>query len=232
MRSVSHRGPIHLGLDVHKDTISVGILRWDQESPDVDRIFHDEASVRRLLDRFPDRRGLRVCYEAWPTGFELARLLASLGVSCQVIAPSLIPRAGGDRVKTDRRDCARLARLHRAGELVAIRVPSPAEEAVRDLCRARADLVEDRRRARQRLGKFLLRHGRVYRAGAAWTARHEAWTRGAAVHRAGAGVHVRPLPGGAQRPGRRTGRDRDTRSGSLSSQAAFASSSTVAVKAG
>ena len=90
-----------------------------------------------------------------------------------MIAPSLIPRAAGDKVKTDRRDCRRLARLHRAGELVAIRIPEPHEEAVRDLCRARADLVDDRSRARRRLQS--LRHGRVYRAGACWTGKHERW---------------------------------------------------------
>jgi transposase len=92
-----------------------------------------------------------------------------------VIAPSLIPNAPGDKVKTDRRDCRRLARLHRAGELVAIRIPTPAEEAVRDLCRARADMVEDRTRARHRLSKFLLRHGRAWRGGNAWTLTHERW---------------------------------------------------------
>ena len=86
-----------------------------------------------------------------------------MGVACDVVAPSLIPKAPGDRVKTDRRDCRRLARLHRAGELVAIRVPTEAEEAVRDLCRARADMVTDRTRARHRLGKFLLRHDRIWR---------------------------------------------------------------------
>lgn len=94
---------------------------------------------------------------------------------CEVIAPSLIPTAPGDRIKTDKRDCRRLARLHRAGELVAIRVPTVAEEAVRDLCRARADMVIDRTRARHRLGKFLLRHGRIWRGGDNWTLEHEAW---------------------------------------------------------
>ncbi|MGH9005235.1 MAG: IS110 family transposase, partial [Acidimicrobiia bacterium] len=175
MASVSHLAPIHLGLDVHKDTISVGILDPDQQVPDVERIAHDEASVRRLVARFPDRAQLRACYEAGPTGFELARLLHSMDVRCQVIAPSLIPKAPGDKIKTDKRDCRRLARLHRAGELVAIRVPTVAEEAVRDLCRARADLLADRTRARHRLSKFLLRHGRIWRAGKAWTLGHERW---------------------------------------------------------
>jgi transposase len=98
-----------------------------------------------------------------------------MDVRCAVIAPTLIPTAPGDRVKTDRRDCRRLARLHRAGELVPIRVPTIAEEAVRDLCRARADLVADRARARLRLGGFLLRHGRIWRGGSTWTFAHERW---------------------------------------------------------
>ncbi|HEV8648416.1 MAG TPA: IS110 family transposase [Actinomycetes bacterium] len=110
-----------------------------------------------------------------PTGYELARLLHSMRVGCEVIAPSLIPKALGDRVKTDKRDCRRLARLHRAGELVAIRIPSIEEEAVRDLCRARGDIVQDRTRARHRLSKFLLRHGRPWRGGNAWTLTHERW---------------------------------------------------------
>ncbi len=175
--SVSHLAPIHLGLDVHKDTISVGILRPDQQVPDVERIAHDEPSIRRLVGRLGDPRRLRACYEAGPTGFELARLLHSMQVRCEVIAPSLIPRAPGDKVKTDKRDCRRLARLHRAGELVAIRIPTPAEEAVRDLCRTRADMVEDLTRARNRLGKFLLRHGRAWHGGSTGTHKYQAWLR-------------------------------------------------------
>lgn len=171
-------GPIHLGLDMSKDKIAVAVLRWDEQVPDTEVIFNDEASVRRLIGRFADRGQLRVCYEAGPTGFGLYRLLASMGVACQVVAPALVPRAPADRVKTDRRDCRRLARLHRAGELVAIRVPSEAEEAVRDLCRARAALVGDRTRVRHRLVKFLLRHDRIWRGGAAWTVKHEQWLAG------------------------------------------------------
>ena len=117
-----------LGLDVHKDTISVAVLDAGVDAPAVDKISSDGSSVRRLIGRFPDRSRLRVCYEAGPTGFELQRLLSSMGVSCEVVAPSLIPKAPGDKVKTDRRDCRRLARLHRAGELTAIRVPTPGEE--------------------------------------------------------------------------------------------------------
>jgi transposase len=162
-------------MDVAKDAIAVGILARDEQTPVVERIFHDEASIRRLIAKFPDRAGLKTCYEAGPTGYGLYRLLASMGVACDVVAPALIPRRPGDRVKTDRRDAQRLARLHRAGELTAIRIPSAIEEAIRDLCRARGDLVEDRRRTRQRLKAFLLRHDRVYRDGQPWTGRHEQW---------------------------------------------------------
>jgi transposase len=167
-------GPIHLGLDTSKNRIAVATLTWGAELPDTDAIVNDEASVRRLIARFPDPGQLRVCYEAGPIGFGLYRLLRSMGVACDVVAPALVPRAPGDRVKTDRRDSVRLARLHRAGQLVAIRVPAPVEEAIRDLCRARADLVADRTRAEHRLSKFLLRHDRIWRE-SAWTLKHEEW---------------------------------------------------------
>lgn len=174
MISVPHEATV-LGLDVHKLTISAAVLEPSADSPVVDKIATDPESVRRLVGRFADPRRLVACYEAGPTGYELARQLRTLGVRCEVIAPSLIPVAPGDKVKTDRRDARRLALLLRAGQLTAVRVPMPAEEAVRDLCRARADMVLDRTRARHRLGKFLLRHGRVWREGSNWTARHESW---------------------------------------------------------
>jgi hypothetical protein len=121
-----------------------------------------------------------------------------MGVGCQVIAPSLIPTAPGDRVKTDTRDGRRLARLHRAGELVAIRIPTIQEEAVRDLCRARADMATDRTRARHRLSKFLLRHGCVWRGGAsAWTQGHERWLLGQQFDEpapAATSAHYRAVP--------------------------------------
>lgn len=173
--SIAHAARTHLGLDVSKNTIAVGVLEPDREHAVADVISHDEASVRRLVGRFDDPDRLRVCYEAGPTGFGLFRLLASMQVDCEVVAPSLVPQRPGERVKTDKRDCRRLARLHRAGELTPIRVPSPQQEAVRDLCRARADQVDDLRRARQRLGSFLLRHDRVWRGGSTWTVRHHQW---------------------------------------------------------
>jgi transposase len=175
MPILAHPDAVFLGLDVHKDSISAGILNPGQESADVEKIFNDAESVRRLVGRFAEPRLVWACYEAGPTGYDLHRFLVSLGVHCAVVAPSMIPKAPGDKVKTDSRDCRRLARLHRAGELVAIRVPSPLEEAVRDLCRTRGDMVEDLTRARNRLGKFLLRHSRIWRGGSAWTHKHEAW---------------------------------------------------------
>lgn len=164
-------------MDVHKDSISIGILRPD-DTMDVEKIFHDEDSVRRFIARRPDPRQLVACYEAGPTGYGLQRLLERLQVPCHVVAPSLIPKAPGDRVKTDRRDCRRLARLHRAGELIAIRVPTLEEEAVRDLCRGRGDVVIDLDRARRRLGAFLLRHAKIWRGGSTWTLKHEQWLSG------------------------------------------------------
>ncbi len=209
MASVSRRkGPIHLGLDVHKDSISVAILHPNDEAVDVERIFHDEISVRRLVGRFGDPRDLRACYEAGPTGYELHRLLTLLGVRCQVIAPSLIPKAPGDRIKTDRRDARRLARLHRAGELTAIRVPSPQEEAVRDLCRARDDAVTDRTRARHRLSKFLLRHGQVWRGGNQWTLTHDRWLRSIRLGEPALQATFRHYPGGPRGPRHRPALDR------------------------
>src|SRR4030088_1869805 len=112
-------------MDVHKDSISIGILRPD-DSLDVERIFHDEGSVRRFIARMGEPQRLTACYEAGPTGYGLARLLTRLQVRCDVVPPSLTPKAPGDRVKTDRRDCRRLARLHRAGGLVGVRGPREA----------------------------------------------------------------------------------------------------------
>jgi len=97
----SPAGAIHLGMDTSKNTIVVAILMPGEEVPVIDRMWNEEGSVRHLVGRFADRAALRACYEAGPCGFELHRLLASMGVACDVVAPSLIPRRAGDRVKTD-----------------------------------------------------------------------------------------------------------------------------------
>ncbi len=123
------------------------------------------------------KRILRACYEAGPCGFGLARRLRQLGVECEVVAPSMTPTRSGDRVKTDKRDARKLARLLRAGELTAVYIPEPTDEAMRDLCRARTDAVDDRRRSRHRLKGFLLRHGYRYQGKSAWSAAHERYLR-------------------------------------------------------
>ena len=120
-------------MDVSKDSISVAVLSPDRDTAEVDKIFHDADSVRRLVKRLGKPKEIWACYEAGPTGYDLQRLLTSLGVRCDVVAPSLIPKSSGDRVKTDRRDARRLAGLHRAGELTAVAIPTPAQEGVRDL---------------------------------------------------------------------------------------------------
>jgi transposase len=163
--SLVHRAFTHLGMDVSKDSISVAILPAYRDRAEVEKIFHDEQSVRRLSSRFRNPARLWACYEAGPTGYELHRLLVSLGVRCEVVAPSLVPKGKGDKVKTDKRDARRLAGLHRAGQLTAIAVLTPEQEAVRDLCRIRGDMVADLTRARNRLTQFLLPHGVVWRGG-------------------------------------------------------------------
>lgn len=166
----------HIGLDVHKETIAVAVLRPGESECEERVIANTPEALRKLFSRYPDRASLRTCYEAGPTGYDTHRLLADLGVPCEVIAPSLIPRRSGAHVKTDRSDARNLARLHRAGELVAVRVPSPPEEALRDLVRTREDLKSDLRIARQRTHSFLLRYGRRAPAGSGrWGVRHELW---------------------------------------------------------
>ena len=135
--------------------------------------------MRGALDKLAARLGrggrtLRFAYEAGPCGYGVYRHLRDRGHDCMVVAPSLIPRKPGERIKTDRRDATALARLHRAGELTPVWVPDPEHEAMRDLVRARAEMVDALRKARQRLMGFLLRHGRSYDA-KRWTWLHRKW---------------------------------------------------------
>jgi transposase len=134
------------------------------------------AAVERLIRKLAGRYGkLHFCYEAGPTGYGLYRQIQALGHACLVIAPALIPKRPGERVKTNRRDAVTLARLHRAGELTGVWVPDAVHEAVRDLVRAREAAADDLRRKRQQLLSFLLRHGRIYSAGGHWTLAHRRW---------------------------------------------------------
>lgn len=163
-----------VGLDVHARSVVAGVLDGTSGELRTQRVSVVSEQTVAWLETLP--RPVRVAYEAGPTGYGLARACAQAEIACTVAAPSKIPRASGDRVKTDRRDAERLARLLRMGELVAVRVPSPDEEAARDLVRAREDARGDLMRARHRLSKLLLRHGLVYE-GAAWTLAHDAWLR-------------------------------------------------------
>jgi transposase len=163
-----------VGLDVHARKIVAGVL--DAESGELRSLRAPTLPAETVawLEQFP--APVRVAYEAGPTGYGLARVCAAVGMACTVAAPSKIPRASGDKVKTDRRDAERLARLLRLGELTAVRVPEPHEEAARDLVRAREDARGELMRARHRLSKLLLRHGLVYDS-SAWTLAHDAWLR-------------------------------------------------------
>ena len=124
----------------------------------------------------PNGEAVSYSYEAGPCGYGIYHQLKELGQTCEVVAPSLIPRKPGDRIKTDRRDSEMLARFHRAGELTAVWVPDKMQEAFRDLARCREDMKNMQRQARQRLSSFLLRHGRIYRGGKSkWTQAHFKW---------------------------------------------------------
>ncbi len=163
-----------VGLDVHATKIVAAIL--DPETGELrSRKLGNEAAAAGLCSALPGP--VKATYEAGPTGYALARALKEAGVECLVAAPGKIPRGSTERVKTDRRDAENLVRLLLAGRLAAVRVPDPAEEALRDLVRAREDARGDLMRARHRLSKLLLRHGHRYE-GRAWRGGHGRWLGG------------------------------------------------------
>lgn len=159
-----------VGLDVHARSTVACLLDGGSGELRTLRVPPRSAETVGWLQTLP--APVRVAYEAGPTGYGLARACGEAGIACLVAAPSKIPRGSGDRVKTDRRDAERLARLLRMGELVSVRVPDRGQEAARDLVRAREDARGDLMRARHRLSKLLLRHGRVDE-GSAWTQAHD-----------------------------------------------------------
>ncbi len=166
---------LYVGLDVHKDHIAVAhaTARRSADVTYVGPIGPREADLDKLLRRLRGHAAkLVVAYEAGPCGYGLYRALTAKGVPCQVVAPSLIPKKSGDRVKTDRRDAVQLARLLRAGELTPVHVPTIEDEAVRDLARARAATIRTQKAAKLRLKSFLLRLGLHYTGRANWTAAH------------------------------------------------------------
>lgn len=162
-----------VGLDVHAETVAVGVAVHGEEVRSYGIIEAHTHAIDRLHQRLSGPGiEVRYVYEAGPTGFALCRHLRARGLVCEVVSPSLVPKPASQRIKTDRRDASTLARLFRAGELSFIRVPDEADEAIRDLVRARLAAVEDLRRSRQRIKAFLLRHGRRYSGKSSWTAAH------------------------------------------------------------
>lgn len=170
----------YVGLDVHKDTITIAVADGGRrkEVRLHGRVSSDLRVLERTLRKIRGEDGeLRVVYEAGPTGFVIQRRLTQLKIDCIVVAPSKLPLEKGLRQKTDRRDAAQLARLHRAGELTAIYIPDATDEAMRDLTRARSDAVHDQTRARLRLKSFLLRQGYHYQGKANWSEAHRRYLR-------------------------------------------------------
>jgi transposase len=167
---------IHIGLDVHNDSIAISIAPGD--STEVRRwglIGGTHEHVARFLKQLQaahPEATLKFCYEAGPRGFPLARFIRGLGHECLLVCPARVPRRPGDRVKTDRRDADQLARLYRAGELSGIYIPEPEDEAMRDLLRSRDQVRRAQHRARQQLKMFLLRHNFRYAGKSAWTPAH------------------------------------------------------------
>lgn len=169
---------VYIGLDVHKASVSIALAFAGTAEPEsYGKAPADLDSFLRVLRRILKKHQLSkkdaaLCYEAGPTGFVLARRLRQLDFDIDVIAPSKTPRPSGERIKTDRRDARKLARLFRAGELTPVHIPDVADEVIRDVCRARTDAVDDQKRSRFRLGSFLLRNGYHYTGTTRWKAAH------------------------------------------------------------
>ena len=171
-------GSTYVGIDAHKKDLQVARLVGHARTPETWTVPNERRAIERLMRKLErDAPGpVECCYEAGPCGYVWQRQLQRGRIHCQVIAPALMPRKPGERIKTDRRDAHKLAEFLRAGVLTEVRPPTPAEEAARDLVRARDDAREDLQRCRHRLDKLLLRRGRHF-AGRNWTSAHRAWIR-------------------------------------------------------
>ena len=179
MKKVSQIYDRYIGLDVHAATIAVAVAEIGGEVRFLGTIPNRTESVLKLVKRLNADGPWTACYEAGPTGYVLYWLLTKAGISCQVIAPTLVPMKAGDRIKTDRRDALRLAQSFRAGDLTPVWIPDAAHEALRDLVRARESAKQDQLRARHRLSKFLLRHGyRPDQKMTPWTQKYMDWIKG------------------------------------------------------
>ena len=169
---------IYLGLDVHKDSVTIAVLPAGAAAPTrIDKYPNDFTKLRRVFERHAKDGELRACYEASGAGYVLQRAMHSWGYHCDVIAPSLIPTKPGVQRKHDKYDAGQLARLYRAGELTVIRIPSEAEERVRDLVRCRETLQREVVKSRHYILKFLARRGFIYRGGVNWRPAHYTWLR-------------------------------------------------------
>jgi transposase len=167
-----------IGMDVHKNSISIAIAEEGRngEIRNYGKINNNMTALSKVIRKLlSDNCELSFVYEAGPCGYEIYRYLISSGFSCEVVAPSLIPKKSGDRIKNDRRDAQMLARLYRAGELTPVYVPDLEDEAMRDLTRAREDAKHCQRKAKQRLNAFLLRHGFIYSGQTKWSKAHFHW---------------------------------------------------------
>jgi len=170
------RSIIYLGLDVHKDSITIAVLPAAATTPTrIERLPNDLPRLKRFLDRLARDGELRACYEASGAGYVLQRAMREWGYACEVIAPSLIPKRPGVKRKHDKRDATELARLYRAGELTPVRIPSEAEERVRDVVRCRETFQREILKSRHYILKFLARRGLVFREGTNWCTPHLRW---------------------------------------------------------
>lgn len=170
------RPSIHLGMDVHKDSITIAVLPAGAKTPTrLERLPNDLPRLKKWIDRVARDGEIRACYEASGAGYVLHRALQAWGYACEVIAPSLIPKRPGVQRKHDKRDATDLARLYRAGELVAVRIPSEADERVRDIVRCRETFQREILKSRHYILKFLARRGFVFREGTNWCTPHLRW---------------------------------------------------------
>jgi transposase len=169
----------YTGMDVHKETVSIFMLSETGNEAIVERkIANDSLKIKKFFAKWSSLYDLRCCYEASGAGYVLQRSLSAMGVSCEVVAPSLIPRRAGDRIRNDRRDARKLAKLYRAGELTAIHIPSEEDESLRSLVRCRETLAKEARQSQQYILKFLRLRGIAWTGKSNWTRDHWQWLRG------------------------------------------------------
>lgn len=167
----------YVGMDVHKETISVTVFDGNRREPSSESVIkNNQSQIAKYFKRLQSKNEMIICcYEAGPTGFTLHRFLENLGITCYVVAPTLLPRKPGDRIKTDKRDALLLAKALRNEEIVPIYVPRPSDEAVRDYLRMCSDMKAELKRQKQHLVQFLLRIGMIYQGKTSWTRDHHRW---------------------------------------------------------